>query len=44
MLRETRSPAVVIAVAGLTSPLGSRIAAGILELYRLGAPQENNAR
>jgi N-acetylmuramoyl-L-alanine amidase len=44
MLRETRSPAVVIAVAGLTSPLGSRIAAGIIELYRLGVPQENNAR
>lgn len=44
MLRETRSPAVVIAFAGLTSPLGSAIAAGIVELYRLGMPQENNAR
>lgn len=44
MLRETRSPAVVIAVAGLSPPLGSRVAAGIVELYRLGVPQENNAR
>lgn len=44
ILRETRSPAVVVATEMLAEPVGSRIAAGIVELFRLGVPQENSAR
>lgn len=44
MLRETRSPAVVVAVEHPAGPIGSRVAKGIVSLYRLGVPQENSAR
>jgi N-acetylmuramoyl-L-alanine amidase len=43
MLRETRAPAVVVA-ASLTEALGTDLGAGVIELYALGVPQENNAR
>jgi hypothetical protein len=44
ILRQTRAPAVVIAAAELGAPLGSTVATGIVELYQMGAPQENKAR
>ncbi len=44
MLRETRSPAVVVASAEPTEVLGSGIGAGVVELYTRGVPQENSAR
>lgn len=44
ILRETRSPAAVIASEQLAAPVGAMVAAGIVELYRLGVPQENSAR
>jgi N-acetylmuramoyl-L-alanine amidase len=44
MLRETRSPAVVVATDTMLSDVGSRVAAGIVQLYRRGVPQENSAR
>ena len=44
MLRETRSPAVVVASGDLSVRLGSEIGAGVVELYSLGVPQENSAR
>ena len=44
MLRETRSPAAVIASERLAASVGAVVASGIVELYRLGVPQENRAR
>lgn len=44
ILRETRSPAVVIATQHLAAPIGEKVASGIVALYRLGVPQENKAR
>ena len=44
MLRETRSPAVVVSAEGLAAALGTSVADGIIALYRLGVPQENSAR
>lgn len=44
ILRETRSPAVVVSSEGLAAPIGASVAAGIVALYRLGVPQENSAR
>jgi hypothetical protein len=44
MLRETRSPAVVVAMEGLTDDDGVAAAEAVIQLYLLGVPQENNAR
>lgn len=44
MLRETSSPAVVVAAGNLTADSGSDVAAGVVELYLLGVTQENSAR
>jgi len=44
MLRETRSPAVVVATDELTIAAGATMAEGIVRLYRCGVPQENSAR
>lgn len=44
MLRETRSPAVIVASPTLTGEIGARVALLIIELYLRGVPQENSAR
>ena len=44
MLRETRAPAIVVALERPTAKIGVAAAEIILDLYQNGVPQENSAR